>query len=114
MELTDIFEFISPNAIRIKGTRIDIEFVIEEFLAGSNPEEIRRRYPHLTPLQIYGSITYYLLNQKRLDAYIEAGRKAEEAAYQEQLRNPSPGVARLMKIAAEAKAARLRFRELSQ
>ena len=114
MELTDIFEFISPNAIRIKGTRIDIEFVIEEFLAGSNPGEIRRRYPHLTPLQIYGSITYYLLNQKRLDAYIEAGRKAEEAAYQEQLRNPSPGVARLMKIAAEAKAARLRLREKSE
>ena len=51
MELTDIFEFISPNAIRIKGTRIDIEFVIEEFLAGSNPKRIQRRYPHLTPLQ---------------------------------------------------------------
>ena len=49
-----------------------------------------------------------------MDAYIEAGRKAEEAAYQEQLRNPSPGVARLMKIAAEAKAARLKFREISE
>ena len=114
LNIRDIFEFISPDAIRIKGTRIDIEFVIEEFLADSNPEEIRRRYPHLTPLQIYGSITYYLLNRKRMDAYIEAGRKAEEAAYQEQLRNPSPGVARLMKIAAEAKAARLKFREISE
>ena len=98
----------------IKGTRIDIEFVIEEFLADSNPEEIRQRYSHLTPTQIYSSITYYLLNQKRLDAYIEAGRKAEEAACQEQLKNPSPGVARLMKIAAEAKAARLMLRELSE
>jgi uncharacterized protein (DUF433 family) len=114
MELTDIFEFISPNAIRIKGTRIDIEFVIEEFLADSNPEEIRQRYSHLTPTQIYSSITYYLLNQKRMDAYIEAGRKAEEATCQEQLKNPSPGVARLMKIAAEAKAARLKFREISE
>ena len=79
MELTDILKFISPNAIRIKGTRIDIEFVIEEFLAGSNPKRIRRRYPHLAPLQIYGSITYYLLNQERMDAYIEAGRAAERA-----------------------------------
>ena len=60
------------------------------------------------------SITYYLLNQKRLDAYIEEGRKAEEAACQEQLKNPSPGIARLMKIAAEAKAARLSLRELSE
>ena len=114
LNIRDIFEFISPDAIRIKGTRIDIEFVIEEFLADSNPEEIRQRYSHLTPTQIYSSITYYLLNQKRMDAYIEAGRKAEEAAYQEQLRNPSPGVARLMKIAAEAKAARLKFREISE
>ena len=65
MELTDIFDFISPNAIRIKGTRIDIEFVIEEFLFGSNPRRIRRRYPHLTPLQIYGSITYYSATTKR-------------------------------------------------
>ena len=114
LNIRDIFEFISPDAIRIKGTRIDIEFVIEEFLADSNPEEIRQRYSHLTPTQIYSSITYYLLNQKRMDAYIEAGRKAEEAACQEQLKNPSPGGARLMKIAAEAKAARLRLRELSE
>ena len=49
-----------------------------------------------------------------MEAYIEAGRKADEAAYQEQLKNPSPGVARLMKIAAEAKAARLSLRELSE
>ena len=48
-----------------------------------------------------------------MDAYSETERKAEEAAYQEQLRNPSPGVARLMEMAAEAKAARLRLRELS-
>ena len=114
LNIRDIFEFIRPDAIRIKGTRVGIEIVIERFLDGETPEEIRRHHPHLTPLQIYASVTYYLLNQKRMDAYIEAGRKAEEAAYQEQLKNPSPGVARLMKIAAEAKAARLRLRELSE
>ena len=89
MELTDIFEFISPNAIRIKGTRSDIEFVIEEFLYGSNPKRIERRYPHLTPLQIYGSITYYLLNQERMDAYIETGRAAVRAVIEKHRRDRS-------------------------
>ena len=113
LNIRDIFEFISPNAIRIKGTRIGIEIVIERFLDGESPEEIRRHHPHLTPLQIYGSITYYLLNKEVLDACLKAGWEQAEATYQEQLRNPSPGVVRLMKIAAEAKAARLRLRELS-
>ena len=113
LNIRDLFEFISPDAIRIKGTRVGIEIVIERCLDGENPEEIRRHHPHLTPLQIYGSITYYLLNKEVLDAYLKAGWEQAEAAYQEQLKNPSPGVARLMKIAAEAKTARLRLRELS-
>lgn len=113
LHIRDIFEFISPEAIRIKDTRVGIEIVIERFLDGENPEEIRRHHPHLTPLQIYGSITYYLLNKEVLDAYLEAGWEQAEVAYQEQLKNPSPGVVRLTKIAAEAKAARLRLRELS-
>ena len=114
LNIRDIFDFISPDAIRIKGTRVGIEIVIERFLDGESPEEIRRHHPHLTPLQIYGSITYYLLNKEVLDAYLKVGWEQAEAAYQEQLKNPSPGVARLMKISAEAKAARLRLRELSE
>ena len=89
MDLTGILEFISPNSIRIKGTRIDIEFVIEEFLYGSNPKRIERRYPNLTPLQIYGSLTYYLLNQERMDAYIETGRAAVRAVIEKHRRDRS-------------------------
>lgn len=113
LNIRDIFDFISPDAIRIKGTRVGIEIVIERFLDSESPEEIRRHHPHLTPLQIYSLITYYLLNKEVLDAYLKAGWEQAEAAYQEQLKNPSQGVARLMKILAEAKAARLRLRELS-
>ena len=114
LNIRDIFEFISPNAIRIKGTRVGIEIVIERFLDGESPEEIQRHHPHLTPTQVYGTITYYLLNKEVLDTYLKAGWERADAAYQEQLRNPSPGVARLTTIAAEAKAARLMLRELSE
>ena len=57
MNLTSIFEFISPESIRIKGTQVGIEIVIEKILDGANPDEIRRHYPHLTLKQIYGAIT---------------------------------------------------------
>ena len=101
MELTSLFEFISPHAIRIKGTRVGIEIVIEKFLDGASPDEIRTEHPHLTLKQIYGTITYYLFNNEMIDAYIEAGQKQAEKAYDKQLRTPPPGVARLMKIKAE-------------
>ena len=66
MELVNVFEFINPETIRIKGTRVGIEIVIEKFLDGASPKEIQRHYPHLTLKQIYATITYYLFNKKRL------------------------------------------------
>ena len=50
------------------------------------------------------TITYYLFNKKKIDAYIAEGIKQAEAAYEEQLKNPSPGIKRLMKIKAELEA----------
>ncbi len=111
MDLTRLFEFISPESIRIKGTRVGIEIVIEKFLDGASPEEIRRHHPHLTLKQIYGAITYYLFNKEILDDYIETERKQAEAAYHEQRKNPSPGVARLMKLNAQREASQLQLRE---
>ena len=75
MKLADIFEFINPETIRIKGTRIGIEIVIEKFLDDESPKEIQRHYPHLTLKQIYATITYYLFNNDAIDAYIEVGRE---------------------------------------
>ena len=103
MELANTFEFISPETIRIKGTRVSIEVVIEKFLEGASPEEIRRHHPHLTLKQIYGTITYYLFNREQIDAYTKAGRKQVEAAYEKQRKNPSSGVRRLTEIMVNSK-----------
>lgn len=104
MKIEDSFEFINPTAIRIKGTRVGIEIVIEQFLKGADPREIQRLYPNLTLVQIYATITYYLFNKEKIDAYIEEEIKHAEVAYEEQLKNPSPGITRLMKIKAELEA----------
>ena len=114
MELASTFEFISPERIRIKGTRVGIEVVIEKFLEGASPEEIQRHHPHLTLKQIYATITYYLFNREEIDAYIKAGHKRVEAAYEEQRRNPSPGVKRLMKIKKQRENSRSQFLKETQ
>ncbi len=111
IDLTSIIEFISPKSIRIKGTRVGIEIVIEKFLDGASPEEIRRHHPHLTLKHIYGTITYYLFNKEKIDAYIETGCKQAKATYEEQRKNPSAGVKRLMNIKAQREASQLQSRE---
>ncbi len=52
MELASTFDFVNPETIRIKGTRVGIEIVIEKFLDGASPKEIQGHYPHLTLRQI--------------------------------------------------------------
>ena len=45
MELENYFDFINDNAIRIRGTRVNIETVLRDYLEGAGPEEIGIRYP---------------------------------------------------------------------
>jgi uncharacterized protein (DUF433 family) len=104
MELESFFDFISSETIRIKGTRVGIEIVIENYLDGRSPEEIALRYPSLSLKQIYATITYYHYNKEKIDAYVKASQSRVEAAWQEQRRNPSPGVKRILELKARREA----------
>jgi uncharacterized protein (DUF433 family) len=104
MELENCFDFISPETIRVKGTRIGIEIIIENYLNGHSPEEIALRYPSLSLKQIYTTITYYLHNKKKIDAYVKASQDRVETAWQEQRRNPHPEIERILKIKAQHQA----------
>ncbi|MCP4112939.1 MAG: DUF433 domain-containing protein [Desulfobacteraceae bacterium] len=98
MELKSYFDFFTPNDIRIKGTRVGIETVLEDYLNNATPEEIAARYRTLTLEQVYATITYYLHYQKETDEYLFRWRTNAEAAYQEQQKNPPPVVLRLREL----------------
>lgn len=98
MELENYFELLNTQDIRIKGTRIGIEVVIEDFLEGASPEEIAVRYPNLSLEQVYATITYYLANREKIDAYIEAGLQEIAKAAENQEKNPPPVVQRLRQL----------------
>ena len=100
MELESYFEFLSEEDIRIKGTRIGIETVLDDYLDGISPEEIAVRYRSLTLEQVYATITYYLQNREKVDAYLQAWREYSEQARREQERNPSEVIKRLRQLKA--------------
>jgi uncharacterized protein (DUF433 family) len=104
MELESYFEFVSPEEILIKGTRIGIETVLEDYLEGASPEEIAARYRSMTLEQVYAALLYYLHNQTQVDAYLEAGRGYIEQAWLEQQQNPSPAVRRLRELKTQRAA----------
>lgn len=100
MELENYFEFLSDEDIRIKGTRIGIETVLDDYLDGISPEEIAVRYKSLTLEQVYATLTYYLRNRAKVDIYLEAWREYSEQARREQERNPSEVIKRLRQLKA--------------
>lgn len=70
MQLEDYFNFLAPNDIQIKGTRVGIEAVLYDYTPQSNPEEIVAEYPSLTLEQVHATITFYLHNKGRVTAYL--------------------------------------------
>ena len=53
---------------RIDGSRITVQYIINETKAGSTPEEIIEDKPHITLAGIYSALAYYYDNQESLDA----------------------------------------------
>ena len=108
MQLEDYFEFLRPDDIRVKGTRVGIETILYDFIYKKRvPEEIAQSYKTLTLEQVYATILYYLHNQEEVTEYINDWLAWGEKMLEEQRRNPPPVVAKLMKFKAEREAMKI-------
>lgn len=101
MQLEDYFDFLSETDIRLKGHRIGLDDVLEYYLEGYSPEEIKANLPSLSLEQIYATITYYLQHQAEVDVYLSRLTAWREKHYQEWAANPSPAARRLRALKAE-------------
>ena len=100
------FQIFTPGDIRVKGTRVGIETILYDFIyRGRAPENIAADYPSLTLEQVYATITYYLHNIDQVTAYMVNWLETAKRRREEQNRNPSAGILRLRRIAAEREAA---------
>ena len=99
MQIEDYFNFLAEDDIRIKGTRIGIETVLDEYIHNNKtPEEIADRYHTVTLEQVYATILYYLQNQEKVGAYLEDYLEYCRKAREEFEKNPPPGVIRLRQL----------------
>lgn len=102
MQLTDYFNFLAPNDIRVKGTRVGIETILTDYLElGLFAEQIAARYQTLTLEQVYATLTYYWHNRQAVDEYLQRVNNEIAKQRQIQLQHPSPAVQRLRKLALE-------------
>jgi uncharacterized protein (DUF433 family) len=53
---------------RLQGTRITVQYIVNEIKAGVTPEEIVTDKPFLSLASIYAALSYYYVNKETLDA----------------------------------------------
>src|SRR5262245_31512789 len=78
-DLRDCFDMLpEEHSIRLKGTRIAWEGVVQLYLQGMAPEDIATAFAYPLPIElVYAAITYYLLNKAE---YAEHLRRGDELA----------------------------------
>ena len=102
MQLEDYFDFQAPDDIRIRGTRIGIESVLDEYLhRGRSPEQIAQEMPALTLEQVYATILYYLHDQAAVGAYLSDWIEYCRSAEEQYDRNPPAVAKRLQELKRE-------------
>ena len=103
MQLEDLFDFIADPAesIRLKGTRVDLQDVIELHRFGVPPARIADRYAGVELLSVYGAVAYYLANREAVEAYLV---RREAVAHDNRERSgrqsPSPALERVRALKA--------------
>ena len=98
MELENYFDFLSPDDIRLKGTRVGIETILTDYLNGRFPEEIPLHYPTITLEQVFATLTHYYHHKENVDAYLQAWREHGQQAWKDQQRNPSPRIREIQEM----------------
>ncbi|MEW5960518.1 MAG: DUF433 domain-containing protein [Chloroflexota bacterium] len=102
MELNEYFDFLAPDDIRVKGTRVGIETILSDYLElGLFAEQIAARYRTLSLEQVYATLTYYWHNRPQVEAYLRLVDEALEHQRREQELHPSPAVQRLRELARQ-------------
>jgi len=79
----------AAGILRVAGTRVPVDNVLHEFLAGASAEEIVSSYPTLPLADVYTLIGHYLSHRAELDVYLKKNQDATSAAIAEGRRRQS-------------------------
>src|SRR5690348_1077517 len=63
------------GVLRIRGTRITLDTIVDAFSEGATAEEIAQQYPSASLADVYQAIGYYLRHSEELNAYFSDRRR---------------------------------------
>jgi uncharacterized protein (DUF433 family) len=63
------------SVVRVRGTRVTLDTIIQAFTGGATAEEIAQQYPSLSLPDIYSIIGYYLKNSADVNKYLQQREK---------------------------------------
>jgi uncharacterized protein (DUF433 family) len=66
----DLLTQTSEGVLRITGTRIALDSVIQAFRDGATPEEMCQDFPSLPLAQVYSLLAFYLNQRDEVDTYL--------------------------------------------
>jgi uncharacterized protein (DUF433 family) len=75
---------IAPDrdgTLRVSGTRVTVDTIVEAFEEGVSAEEIASQYPVVPLSDVYAVIAYYLHHRAEIDAYLAARRVVQTEAH---------------------------------
>lgn len=71
----------ADGVVRVGGTRVTLETVVQAFEEGFTAEEIVQQYPSLPLAAAYGAIGYYLSRRDEVEVYLREREEQTRAAH---------------------------------
>jgi uncharacterized protein (DUF433 family) len=66
------------GVLRVGGTRVTLDTVVEAFQEGLTAEEIVQQYPSLSLPDVYAVLSYYLSHQDEVERYMEERKRMRD------------------------------------
>ena len=73
------------GVLRMAESRVTVDVILYDFLAGTTAEEIALSYPTLALADIYAVLSYYLSHREALDDYLRVQEERSEEKRREVL-----------------------------
>ena len=67
------------GVVRIGGTRVTLETIVDAFKRGATAEEIAQQYPTVALSDVYSVLGYYLHQREEVEAYLGERTARSEA-----------------------------------
>ncbi len=86
-------ELDADGVVRVGGTRVTLDTLVDAFQDGATAEEIAHQYPSLDLADVYAALGYYLRQRSEVEVYLrQRRRQAAEVRKQNEARFDPHGV----------------------